>query len=407
MRDEVMAEQSHRPQARRSILGAGAGALLALALSACTLVPAPPTGAPPATAEAEPAPPPQKPEEPAQAGEALAEERHKVAVLVPLTGPNAGVGQSLANAAKLALLDAGGDRITLSVYDTGGGAAGAAAKAIAEGNRLFLGPLLADDVRAVAPGARAAGVPVVSFSNDASVAGSGIYLMGFTPSQSVARVVGHARAAGAGRFAGLVPEGVYGRRAAQALVEAVQRGGGRLVGTRTYQRGAIGLRSGITALGSAGGWDAILVADGGRTAAAAAPLLRETPSGSARILGTELWANDADLGRTAALRGAWFAAPSDSMFDQLRTRYRARFGAAPYRLASLGYDAVLLAMRVGRDWRPGRPFPEGELRMAEGFAGLDGAFRFGPDGVAERALEVREVTAAGTIVISPAPRSFD
>ena len=94
------------------------------------------------------------------------------------------------------------------------------------------------------------------------------------------------------------------------------------------------------------------------------------------MLGTELWATEAGLGRTAALRGAWYASVADTMFNQLRTRYRARYGANPYRLASLGYDAVLLAVRIAKDWRLGRAFPERELRDPGGFAGVDGAFRF-------------------------------
>jgi hypothetical protein len=46
------------------------------------------------------------------------------------------------------------------------------------------------------------------------------------------------------------------------------------------------------------------------------------------------------------------------------------------------------------------------LTARDGFAGVDGAFRFGSDGVVERALEVRQVTAAGTAVVSPAAASF-
>jgi hypothetical protein len=46
------------------------------------------------------------------------ETRNRVAVLVPLSGANAGVGTSIANAANLALLDSGGDRIRITVYDT-------------------------------------------------------------------------------------------------------------------------------------------------------------------------------------------------------------------------------------------------------------------------------------------------
>ena len=402
-----MAELNPPPQARRSLLGLGAGLLLAFTLSACDVVPRPSTSRAPAeTAETQPEPErprEQAPEPTLPAGET----RHRVAVLVPITGANAGVGTSIANAANLALLDAGGERIRLTVYDTAKGAQAAANQALADGNGLFLGPLLAEDVRAVAPIAWRANVPVVAFSNDVSVAGDGVYLMGFTPGQSVSRVVSYAASRGAERFGALVPEGVYGQRAAEAVKQAVDRADKRLVGTETFTRGVAGIRNAVTRLNARGALDAVLVGDSGRTAAVAAPHLRGSGGAQLRILGTELWATDTDLGKTAALRGAWYAAPADAMFNQLRTRYRARYGTNPYRLASLGYDAVLLAIRSAREWRLGRKFPEGELRDRGGFTGVDGAFRFGGNGIAERALEVREVTATGTIVVSPAGRDFD
>jgi ABC-type branched-subunit amino acid transport system substrate-binding protein len=398
----VMAEQSVLPQARRTVLGFAAGGLLAVALAGCQLVPAP---------REEPPPPPEPvrqeaPEpEPVRPGLPPDEIRNRVAVLVPLSGANAGVGQSIANAANLALLDTGGERIRITVYDTAqGGPAVAANKALAEGNGLFLGPLLAEDVRAVAAIARKASVPVIAFSNDVSVAGGGVYLMGFTPGQSVARVVSYARSAGLERFGALTPNGVYGRRASLALVEATR--GARLVGSQEFDRDAASIRAAVARLNGQGAYQAVLIADSGRTAALAVPLIRaDRPE--ARILGTELWATEATLGRTPALRGAWYAGVSDTMFNQLRTRYRARYGSNPYRLASLGYDSVLLAVRVAKDWRIGRAFPERALRDPGGFAGVDGAFRFGANGVAERSLEVREITAAGTTVLSPAPKTFD
>jgi ABC-type branched-subunit amino acid transport system substrate-binding protein len=400
-----MAEQSPGSQARRYFLGVGMTAALAMALGGCQLVPkARPERPPEPVLPEEEAPPEEEP------GSRLPPEetRNRVAVLVPTSGANAGVGQSIANAANLAWLAAGGERIRITVYDTArGGAAAAANQALAEGNGLFLGPLLADDVRAVAPVARRAGVPVISFSNDTSVAGGGVYLMGFAPAQSIARVVGHARDSGLERFGAVAPTGVYGRRASQAMIDSVERSGGRLVAMQTYDAGPAGLRTAIGRLHAMGGYDAVLIADGGRSAAAAAPLLRTGASAGMRLLGTELWATETGLGRTPALRGAWYASVSDTMFNQLRTRYRARYGANPYRLASLGYDSVLLTVRIAKNWRLGRPFPERELRDSGGFAGVDGAFRFAPNGIAERSLEVREVTATGTITVSPAPRSFD
>ena len=324
--------------------------------------------------------------------------------MVPLTGADAGVGQSIANAANLALIDSGDRTLRLTVYNSAGpgGAAAAAAKAVSEGNGLILGPLLADEVRAAAPVARGANVPLVAFSNDEGVVGDGVYILGFTPNQSIDRVVGLARQRGAARFAALVPTGLYGERAAQAMLASVRDAGGRMVAIETYNRNPAALRTATAALRAKGANDAVLIADAGRIAALAAPELKNRP----HLLGTELWANDKELGATPALRGAWYAAVPEIRFGQLATRYKARYGKAPFRLASLGYDAVLLAVRSSRDWHVGTRFPVGVLRDREGFAGVDGIFRFDRRGVAQRALEVRQVTASGTTITSPAAKAF-
>ena len=125
-----------------------------------------------------------------------------------------------------------------------------------------------------------------------------------------------------------------------------------------------------------------------------------------RILGTELWGNERSIGTAASLRGAWYAALPNDRFDQLVVRYRAKYAKTPFRLASLGYDAMLLTVRTTKYWEPGRPFPARQLIDREGFAGVDGIFRFGRDGIAERALEVRQVNAFATTLLSPAPTTF-
>ena len=109
---------------------------------------------------------------------------------------------------------------------------------------------------------------------------------------------------------------------------------------------------------------------------------------------------------TPALRGAWFAAVADTRFNQFAKSYKSRFGGQPYRIATLGYDAVLLTLRVARDWRLGTIFPTDRMLDKGGFLGLDGPFRFGRNGVIERSLEVREVRAGGIAVVSPAPATF-
>jgi ABC-type branched-subunit amino acid transport system substrate-binding protein len=307
----------------------------------------------------------------------------------------------------MALADSQSQRIRLTVYDTARGAAAAAQRAIAEGNGLILGPLLAEDARAVAPIARQASVPVISFSNDVGVAGNGVYIMGFNPGQSIERVVRHARAEGVERFAALVPEGDYGRRSYEAFTSVVHRSGGRVAAQETFGRTPESLRSAAVRLNAEAPYEAVLIADNGKIAMSAAATIRSGQSNRARILGTELWRSETALTASVPMRGAWFAAAPENMFTQLSTRYRARFGRTPYRLASLGYDAVLLAVRIGNGWRIGRSFPEGELWNSEGFSGVDGAFRFGRDGVADRQLEVVQVNTGGFVTVSPAPRAFE
>jgi branched-chain amino acid transport system substrate-binding protein len=333
-------------------------------------------------------------------------QRHRVALLVPMSGPNAGVGQSIANATTLALLDTKADKVRITTYDTSMGAAAAANRALAEGNRLILGPLLAEDARVVGPIAAKASVPVISFSNDVSVAGNGVYIMGYNPNQSIERVVEFAKGKGLSKFAALVPKGVYGERSGTSLLRAVEGAGGTVVSMQTFDRTPASMTAAVKKLQASSSYDALLIADSGRVALQLAPIVRKNGGATARLLGTELWNTDSSLGSSPALRGAWFASVSDGLYGQLAGKYRARYGSAPFRLSALGYDAVLLTVRIARDWRPGTPFPAARLRDAGGFSGIDGAFRFGRSGIAERALEVSEIGAGTYTVVAAAPRAF-
>lgn len=328
--------------------------------------------------------------------------KHEVALLVPLTGEDSEVGQSIANAARLALIDMNNNSINLRLYNTSeGGAAAAAGLAIQNGARLILGPLLSDQVRAVTPIAARARVPVIAYSNDSSVAGGNTFILGFVPGQSIDRIVSHARQNGAVRFGAIAPASIYGQRSVQSFLGSVQRAGGQVVAVESYAPGQA--RAAAKRLSGRGGLDAVLVADGGRVAMSAAPEFRA----GTRLLGTDLWAGESKLGSVARLRGAWFAAAPDTRFRQLVTRYRDRYGRAPVRLASLGYDSMLLTISASRKWDPRRRFPVNLITDPEGFVGVDGVFRFGRDGVAQRGLEVRQVTATGTSVVSPAPSTFN
>ena len=150
----------------------------------------------------------------------------------------------------------------------------------------------------------------------------------------------------------------------------------------------------------------MLIADGARLAAQAADTLKPKGAGNAQLLGTELWSGESALTRSASLRGAIFSAVSDARYKRFVESYETRFGSQPYRVATLGYDSVLLTLNVARDWKVGRNFPVDKLRSDVGFLGLDGAFRFQRNGQIERAMEVFEVRNGSITVIDKAPASF-
>jgi ABC-type branched-subunit amino acid transport system substrate-binding protein len=352
------------------------------------------------------APPPGPAPEPSATALPTDTGRHRIALLVPLSGETAAVGQSIANATTMALLDTGADNLRITTYDTSAGIGTAAQKAIADGNRLILGPLTADAVPAVQAAARPAGVPVIAFANDPGVAAADVFVIGHLPDQSIRRSVAFARSKGAARFAVLAPEGDYGARALTSLENALRDYGGALVRKENYARGNTSIVSAATRLRAAGGYDTVLIADSARLGIDAAGVLNKTARGRTRILGTELWSGEATIARTPALEGALFAAVSDQRYARFAESYAARFGAQPYRVATLGYDSVLLTLRIAREWKVGTAFPREALYDKGGFLGVDGAFRFARSGVVERALEVREVKGGEVVPVDPAPTGF-
>ena len=162
--------------------------------------------------------------------------RHKIALLLPTSGENADIGQSIANATTLALLDINASNIRMTTYDTARDPRGAAQRAVADGNSLILGPLLGDNVVTVAGVAQQRNVPIISFSNDSGVAGRNVFILGHLPSQSIDRVVRYAVNHGKKRIAGLVPQNVYGQRATGSLTSAVRAAGGTLTAIQPYDR---------------------------------------------------------------------------------------------------------------------------------------------------------------------------
>ncbi len=334
-----------------------------------------------------------------------------VALLLPLSGASAALGQAMLNAAQMALYDLADNRLTLLTRDTQGtptGAAGAASDAIADGAKFILGPLLGAEVQAVKPIAQAANVPVLAFSTATQLAGGGVYLMGFLPSQEVERVTAYAHAHGHDRFAVLAPRTAYGEVVVDAVRAAVAAQGATLAQVDYYDQAIADMADSVRRFAAAGtDYDALFIPEGGAQLKALAPQLPyfKIDPDQVKFLGTGLW-DDPNLGTEPALDGGWYAASPPEARADFEKRYRDFYGTAPPRLATLGYDATAVAAVLARAPQ-GADFSDATLTSPNGFAGVDGIFRLRADGLVQRGLAVFEVHRGASTVIDPAPQSFE
>ncbi len=348
----------------------------------------------------------------AKPGANIGEGQVKVALILPLSAAgNAGVAaQSMRNAAEMALAEFNSPDIQLLVKDDAGSAPGAqqaAQQAVDEGAEIILGPLFALTVGPVGQIARARKIPVIAFSTDANVASRGVYLLSFLPESDVDRIIGYAAGQGKRAFAALVPDNAYGTVAEAAFKQAVARRNGRVISLERYPLDRNQMQGPVrTVAQAAARADAIFIPDG----ADAVPgivqglISNGLDTKKVQMLGTGLW-EDAQIFANPQLDGAWYAGPDSAGFRAFAARYKAKYGTDPVRTASLTYDAVALVAALTKTQGKQR-FSEEILTNVSGFTGIDGLFRFRPDGTSQRGLSVMKVTPTGGQVISPPPKAF-
>jgi branched-chain amino acid transport system substrate-binding protein len=363
---------------------------------------------------------------------------HGAALLVPLTGPRADLGQVLMQAAQLALHDNRGP--SLDALDTGGTAAGAATAAqtaLTKGDSIILGPLTSAETASVATVARGAGIPVLAFTNDASQSQPGVWPLGISPDQQIRRLVLAAQAQGKTQFAALLPDTDFGRAMATALTSATASAGlppptirmhgpgmaavtagAKAVSDYANRRGPIDAKvKAARSLGTPDGrreaqelvktpipppsFNVLLLADTGDNLQEIAAMLPyyDIDRSAVQIIGPALWADPAS--GSGAVQGAWYAAPDNATRADLQREYTAKYGSPPSPLADLAFDAASVAkVSIG-------PGGAGIATLSQpgGFVGSDGWFTLLPDGQVRRGLAVFRVERAGPELIDPAPES--
>ncbi|MGD9864529.1 MAG: penicillin-binding protein activator [Pseudodonghicola sp.] len=340
-----------------------------------------------------------------------------VALLVPKgsgQGGDAVLAQSLENAARMAIADLQNVQIDLRVYDTRGDAATAAAAAttaVNEGARIILGPVYAEAANAAGLAVAGRQINVLSFSNNPTIAGGNVFVLGPTFDNTARRLSAYAARHGKQSVViihGTDVAGQTGRNAIrQALAETGLREAGA-VGHELSQQGVIESIPVIRDTVQGTGADAIFLT---ATTAGALPLFSQllpeagVSPATTQYIGLTRWDIPAQTLALPGVQGGWFALPDPALSDQFRNRYARAYGGLPHPIGGLAYDGIAaIGALVGAG--KSDALTGAALTQNAGFKGVGGIFRLRPDGTNERGLAVATIQNKQVVVIDPAPTSF-
>lgn len=337
-----------------------------------------------------------------------------VALLVPRGSGQSGdavLAQSLENAARLAISDLQGVEIDLRVYDTAGNAdtaASMASQAVSDGARIILGPVYGEAANAVGLAVRNRNINVLSFSNNATIAGGNLFILGPTFNTSANRLASFAQRQGRTKLLIVHGNDVSGQLGKTAIEQAA---GIRVVGSVPYelsQQGVINAIPQIRDQVAATGADSIFMTS---TTAGALPLLTQllpeagVDPAETQYIGLTRWDIPSQTLELPGLQGGWFALPDPVKSQQFRARYQAAYGGAPHPIGGLAYDGIAaIGALVGAG--KSDALTGAALTQGAGFQGVGGIFRLRPDGTNERGMAVATIQDRQVVVIDPAPTSF-
>ncbi|WP_170402611.1 penicillin-binding protein activator [Ruegeria arenilitoris] len=340
-----------------------------------------------------------------------------VALLVPAGSGQAGdaeLARSLENAARLAMADLQNVKIDLRVYDTRGSsntAAEVAQRAVADGAKIIVGPFYSQATNSAGLAVLNSGVNVLSFSNNTSIAGGNVFVLGYTFDNTANRLVSFAGSQGKSNMVIVHSDDTAGQLGQAAIATALS--GSRVnnagsVGYSRSQQGVINSVSAVKATVDASGADSLFLT---ATTAGALPLFSQllpeagVSPATTQYIGLTRWDIPTQTLDLPGVQGGWFALPDQSKAQAYRQRYNNTYGEAPHPNSGLAYDGIAAIAALVSQGKS-NALTASALTQNAGFQGVGGIFRLRPNGTNERGLAVATIQNKQVVVIDPAPQSF-
>ena len=347
----------------------------------------------------------------------------EVALLLPLESQNHQTNTlaiHLINSARLAAEDLKHLNLVLSVYPTSGEeirAVYAAKTALERGAQIIIGPLFSEETAAVKAALEKEPIKIISLSNDPSVAGKNVFIMGTTLNAKANRLVKFAVSQGLERIAIIGPAGKIGKDGIASSKKAIGNNGAILTTISMYPlniEGIVEVAPSIYAELIKSNSEAIIFTDAptrglGFITEQLDQLFETNNRQKPKFMGLSRWDSTKNMLDESSLNRGWFIVPDQRFKELYATRYAKVFGTNPNGMSALSYDSIALIggiLKKNGSKRTADIFQRARFLDSNGFVGINGIFRFNSAGVNERSLSIAEVKAGNIKIIDSAKKKF-
>ena len=349
----------------------------------------------------------------------------QIALFLPFTGKNKELGLSIFNASTLSIFENDlENKIELVLFDSKDSPQDtqkAFKEIIDKKIKVVIGPIFSTSIMAIEKMARDNEITVISLSNNHELLNKtnnrgGVFVGGILLESQIDKIVNYAIDRGKLNFAIIAPNNQFGKFTTDYLKKFVRARDGNFITSEFYEANNNDIDRAAERIVNSFGLPAksknrdtaylsdydriypqiILIPEAGKQLSKIVKSINKFNKDERdfQIIGTSQW-DDASTLNDINLLGSWFSAPEGDKFRMFEKNYYRYFGKFPPRISSIAYDSVWAISKIAQNKTNLKltfsDFIEYNKNVKNGFDGIDGIFRFLPNGAVQRNLAILQV----------------
>jgi hypothetical protein len=370
----------------------------------------------------------------------------KIGLLLPLSGSNSKIGESLLKASRLSLNKTRNKNIKLLVKDTEDidkNIISSYYELINEDVDIILGPLFSKNIELITPIATEENTIMITFSNNMGIKNENIFISGLAPENEIKKIFEYAILNGKNKFAVILPNNQYGLRS-KKLIENLLSENQSLLSklvlydsknpdfymvaniVANYEQRKFDLEKKLEELKNIESLDSkkkyeelknqdtlgeldfdslYIGVENVKHLSMLASILPYYDVDPKKVfyMGNSLWAQNIVL-KEPALEKGYFPNIDRIGIENFELEYQSIFGQKPHKVSSLPYDLIGLISSLQKN---SQNIDVKNITNKRGFIGSNGLFRFKKDGSIERSLSIFQIKNQKIIEIKKADLNFN